>query len=214
MTAEHDTWDWLLNDNHPSFCLTFVERSAIDTVLRCYGADLAEAQLLTEGEAVPPDGHDGSVLRLGSLGHWTFCFETFGTRGIEDDVLRALSRHGETLCVLYGSPNYFHHWRDGRQADAFEPGNPTTTPPSADVSPFREDVERRLAAGPDGLRLVAVLDSISVHTRHRLTSQAIEGPLLTAFPPARLPAARPEPPTPVSHRGLGRFLGTIAPDET
>ncbi|MCX4787822.1 MULTISPECIES: DUF6461 domain-containing protein [unclassified Streptomyces] len=67
---------------------------------------------------------EGSVLRAGALGDWSFCFEDCGVMGMMPGPLSALSYGTETFSVLLGGDgmNGFAHWRDGQRTERFEPG--------------------------------------------------------------------------------------------
>ncbi|MFJ5842290.1 DUF6461 domain-containing protein [Streptomyces shenzhenensis] len=120
-----------------------------EEVLARYGADAHTARPLTRQQAAQlADGglSEGSVLRAGQLGDWSFCFEDYGVMVRMPGPLSALSCGTETLSVLRGGDGMsgFAYWQDGRCAERFEPGAAHTRPHP--LHPRWDAVQARLDA--------------------------------------------------------------------
>ncbi|MGD9486046.1 DUF6461 domain-containing protein [Streptomyces sp. TRM70308] len=192
------------------WCVTFTHGITPEDVLARYGADTSAAQFFTRQHAdqlhhgsLP----EGSVLRAGALGDWSFCFEDNGVMGAMPGPLAALSQGTETLSVLQGGDgmNTFAQWRDGQCTEQFEPGFAHTRP--APPHPWWDTVHERLdASKEEHPGLAPVLEAVADHISAVLDLHILNGPLLTllledsnrAFGPRRAGAA-PQPP--------GRILG-------
>ncbi|MEZ3182639.1 helix-turn-helix domain-containing protein [Streptomyces pimonensis] len=184
--------------------MTFTRGVTPEEVLARYGADARTARLLTRQQAAQlagMDRPDGSVLRAGQLGDWSFCFEDYGVMGCMPGPLSALSRGTETFSVLRGGDgmNGFKCWRDGQCAEWFEPGAASTKP--RPPHPWWDAVQERLdATGEEYPGLVPVLEATAHHTGVVLDTDTLDGPLLTLRledsdltpdPPTRLQVPRP-----------------------
>ncbi|RSO43158.1 hypothetical protein DMH15_10695 [Streptomyces sp. WAC 06725] len=211
-----DPWGWAQDPNAVMWCLTFTHGITPHDVLSRYGADHRAAQLLNRQQAAalnedsPPDG---SVLRSGSLGEWSFCFEDYGVVGAMPGPLSALSRGTETFSVLLGGDgmNGFAHWRDSECTEQFEPGFSHTKPNPP--HPWWDIVQGRLdASGEEYPGLVPVLEAITHHTGAVLDTRILHGPLLTLWldDTSRTPDPTPRPhPHRAAIQQLGRPLGSF-----
>ncbi|WP_405686427.1 DUF6461 domain-containing protein [Streptomyces sp. NBC_00057] len=120
-------WAWARDPHAVMWCVTFARGITPEDVLARYGADARTAQFLTRQQAAhlyDSSLPEGSVLRAGALGDWSFCFEDCGVMGMMPGPLSALSYGTETFSVLLGGDgmNGFAHWRDGQCTERFEPG--------------------------------------------------------------------------------------------
>ncbi|MFE7410480.1 DUF6461 domain-containing protein [Streptomyces laurentii] len=209
---------WLrTRTNDVMWCVTFTYGIGPEDVLARYGADPRDARLLAERDAGPLYGShhpDGSVLRAGALGGWSFCFEDCGIMGVLPGPLTALSWRTETLALHRSAKGMsrFAHWRDGFPSEGFEPGFPGTRgePPH----PWWDAVQaRRDATGEEFPGLVPVLEAIADHTGAVLDADTLAGPLLTLrladtlCTPDPVPYPLPRPRS--SRRPLGRYLGPV-----
>lgn len=206
------TWAWAIDPREVMWCLTLTRHITPDEVLDRYGASSRTAQLLTRRQATQLDATErveGSVLRVGALEGWSFCFEDNGVMGRMPGPLSALSQDTETLSILRGADgmNGFAHWRDGQCAKRFEPG--FTAPPSP--HPWWDAVQQRLDPSEGSIPvLIAVLEAVSHHTGAVLSADTLTGPLLTVFleEHRRTPDPAPGPDT---VRAPGRLLGPALP---
>ncbi|MGW0137528.1 DUF6461 domain-containing protein [Streptomyces calvus] len=217
-------WAWAEDPRAVTWCVTITRGITPEEVVARYGADARTAQLLTRQQAARLAGGDlpeGSVLRAGQMGDWSFCFEDYGVMGCMSGPLSALSLDTETFSVLRGGDgmNGFAYWRDGQCAERFEPGAADTKP--RPPRPWWDAVQERLdASGEEYPGLVPVLEATTRHTRAVLDTDTLDGPLLTLrledsdrIPDPRAPRqaprlpkgvrgvpARPGPPSPPAMR--------------
>ncbi|MEU9576407.1 DUF6461 domain-containing protein [Streptomyces chilikensis] len=212
-------WAWAGNQHAVMWCVTFTHGITPEEVLARYGADTRAARLLTGQQA----GHlndsnlpQGSVLRAGSLGVWSFCFEDHGVMGAMSGPLSALSQGTETFSVLRGGDgmNGFAHWRDGRCTEQFEPGFTYTRPDPP--HPWWDAVQERLdASNEEYPGLAPVLEAVAHHTGAVLDTGTLRGPLLTLRleDSSRTPDPQPRP-RPRTSQPPGRLLGRLLPPGT
>ncbi|MFV2104759.1 DUF6461 domain-containing protein [Micromonospora sp. LOL_024] len=118
-------WAWAEDPRLVMWCVTFTRAITAPDALARYGADPQVARLLDRDQAnslYAATTQEGSVLRAGSLGMWSFCFEEHGITGAMSGTCTALSEGTETLSLLHGADgmNSFAHWRDGRRVERFE----------------------------------------------------------------------------------------------
>lgn len=220
MTKSSPGWDWMLHGRYEGFCLTFTHGLPPAAVLRRYGADLAGSRTIAFPqvyELLQP-GPDTSVLRVGALGEWTFCFETLGVQGIMPAVLAALSQNTQAVAVNLGA-NALHileHWMDGQPHERFEPGQATSLQ-AADVHPFWDAAERHRANHPGLPAVLGALEAVGDRIGGYLTADILEGPLLTTVQPWTLPPLpSPAAPLPFVHvmetrPRLGPRIGSFRP---
>lgn len=149
-------------------------------------------------------GTGESVLRVGSLGDWSFCYEEWGILGGMPGPLSGLSQRTETFSVATdgASMDIFEHWRDGRCTEVFEPDNPDTRlpPPHSWQDVLRE---RREATGDSEPALVAAVRVIGDHMGAVLDDATLDGPLPTVLLGDGGPLRKP-------HSG-GRGRGVLVP---
>jgi hypothetical protein len=204
-------WTWASDPRAGMWCVTFTRGVTPQDVLARYGADARTAELLTREQAAPlHDGSlpGGSVLRVGSLGDWSFCFEGYGVMGVMPGPLSALSQATETISVLRGGDgmNRFAHWRGGQCNEQFEPGFTHTEPDPP--HPWWDAVQERLdASGEQYPGLVPILEAVEHYTGAVLDTDTLEGPLLTL----RLDdnSRTPDPPPQLLHPGALRPPGPM-----
>ncbi|MFF8919004.1 hypothetical protein ACF08M_38345, partial [Streptomyces sp. NPDC015032] len=95
MTAENAApWEWVTDPQSPLWCVTFTSNATVTEVLRRYGTFSQRPRLQARVEVA--DLYEqafvqGSVLRAGSLGTWSFCYEDAGAAGSLPGPLEALS---------------------------------------------------------------------------------------------------------------------------
>ncbi|MFE2889345.1 DUF6461 domain-containing protein [Streptomyces sp. NPDC059272] len=219
MTESSPSWDWIRSGGYVSMCLTFTRGVTPEDLLRRYGADPLDANSITFAQAyelIQP-GPDSSILRVGSLGEWTFCCESLGVQGVMPAVLAALSRDTETVAFNHGADarHTLDHWVDGQPREHFEPGTKASLQ-AAGVHPFWDAAERHHADNPEGPAELNALEAVSDRIGGYLTTDIVHGPLLTTFLPWILPPL-PSPAAPLpfvdapQQRPLGRLLGTSLP---
>ncbi|MBL3670829.1 hypothetical protein JL475_33705 [Streptomyces sp. M2CJ-2] len=151
-------------------------------------------------------GAPKSVLRVGSLGDWSFCYEEWGVLGGMSGPLSRLSRGTETFTVASNvSMDTFGHWRDGRCTEAFEPDDPGTRQPPP--HPWRDALqERREAGGGSEPGLVAAVRVIGDRMGAVLDDATLDGPLPTVL------LGDDRPPRPSRPGGRGRGAGVLLTD--
>ncbi|MFF5256863.1 DUF6461 domain-containing protein [Streptomyces leeuwenhoekii] len=208
-------WAWANDPHAVMWCVTFTRGITPEDVLDRYGADARTAQLLTRQQAahlINSSLLEGSVLRAGALGDWSFCFEDYGVMGMMPGPLSVLSHGTETFSVMLGGDgmNSFAHWRDGQCTERFEPGFTHTKPnpphPWWDAVQERLDVSRKECPG-----LVPVLGAVAHRTGAVLDADTLNGPLLTLWleDSSRVPDPPPLP-RPGAPKPPGRMLGRPA----
>lgn len=215
-------WAWAGDPRAVMWCVTITRAITPEEVLARYGADAHTARFLTRQQATHlADGDlpEGSVLRAGQMGDWSFCFEDYGVMGCMPGPLSALSRGTETFSVLRGGDgmNGFTYWREGHCEERFEPGAAGTKP--RPPHPWWDAVQERLdASGEEYPGLVPVLEATAHHTGAVLDTDTLDGPLLTLRlvdsdrtpdPQTRLQAPRP----PEGVRGVPARPGPPRPAE-
>ncbi|MEV5935054.1 DUF6461 domain-containing protein [Streptomyces sp. NPDC052079] len=207
-------WAWAEDPRAVMWCVTFTRGITPEDVLARYGADARAAQFLTRQQAGRLNDSslaEGSVLRVGALGAWSFCFEDYGVMGAMPGPLSALSQGRETFSVLRGGDgtNGFAHWRDGQCTERFEPGFTHTKPKPP--HPWWDAVQERLdATGEEYPGLVPLLEAVVHHTGAVLDTGTLSGPLLTLRLEDSSRTPDPPPPHPRSSRPPGRILGRPA----
>ncbi|MFD8913444.1 DUF6461 domain-containing protein [Streptomyces sp. NPDC059575] len=141
-------WEWATDPRFPLWCVTFTRHLAPDKVLRRYGADARTARMLARGEASGLYDlalRGGTVLRAGTAGGWSFCYEDVGGAGSRPGVLGALSRGTETLSLLHGGDGTNHLAQCPRRTeDRLRPG---LTDPSVDRMPGQDCVMSHWPSG-------------------------------------------------------------------
>ncbi|MFD1367227.1 DUF6461 domain-containing protein [Actinoplanes sichuanensis] len=184
-------------------------------MLAAYGADPANARVLTQAQAPPPEW-GRPLLRAGVLDNalgapgpvppWAFCLERGGTEGARAEVLAALSADGGAALALVAGQGMgsFHDYRDGTRAEMFEPGM-SYSPRGERPHRFYERAEaiaqrERLPANR------ACLLAIEEHIGAVLRADLLSGPLATLVLDSPLP---PAPPPARTGRPPGRLIGRL-----
>ncbi|GHA73935.1 hypothetical protein GCM10010345_90790 [Streptomyces canarius] len=220
MSKASPNWNWMLQGRYEGFCLTFTHDVTPAAVLQRYGADPSAAHTIAFPRAyeILQPGPDTSVLRVGTIQEWTFCFETLGVQGIMPAVLAALSQNTQTLAVSSGA-NALHaleHWADGQPRERFEPGQAASLQ-AADDHPFWDAAERHRADHHDLPALLGALEAVGDRIGGHLTADILDGPLISTVLPWVLPTPPPSHTAslPFVHatatRGLGPRIGSLRP---
>lgn len=218
MQSTPDSWEWIIKAQYPSYCLTFTKGITARAVHERYGADYQNTRSLSQrdAQAVPGNDKDNSMLRVGKMGEWAFCFETGGVQGITPHVLSSLSQGTEALCLAYGADGtlFFRHWRNGHRVESFEPGIPYSVR-SSDSHTLWGLVQHHIDAHPERVPGQAALSAVSDYIGgHVISSAMVEGPLLTSFIPPRPPERHPPGSlAPESRAQLGHLLGSYSPSD-
>ncbi|MFF6931403.1 DUF6461 domain-containing protein [Streptomyces californicus] len=176
MKREEMSGSWSLSDSI-QFCLTISLNKSPEEVMRAYGADAGRAQLLT-AERLPEIPLQGTLLRVGSLGRWSFGIDYDYHIGSKGAVMRDLSAGGESL-ILYQTAKAlkcFDYVVDGKIVEHFEPGEPRTARGQS-VHQFSQQVEELVSAGFGAID--ASLRAAVRRTGHELTADHLRGPLLS-----------------------------------
>lgn len=191
MSTDSGIWGWTNDIGRHGFTVTFSLGLFPEDVLRLYGAEPAQAQMLTRdqawGQFSPESG--GSQLRAGMLGRWAFCFEESGIEGVKTRTLGRLSAETETIGFFTaGGKSSFIYLKDGQGVEAFEPGYPETLRGSEPRTfwPATQKIMERMAqtATIQTALMVpvhAVLQAVTKHVRGALDRSMLEGPLLTGY---------------------------------
>lgn len=209
--------NWATDPRHALWCVTFTRNVTPADVLRRYGADPGSAQLRAHAdtrEFYERIMGAGTVLRAGTLGAWSFCYEDAGAAGSRPGLLSRLSQGTETLSLLKGGDgmNLLAVWRDGQREEVFEPGAFGRRPQKDHK--LWDLVQHSITGQP---RIVAALQAIACYTGVLLDDAKIAGPLLTVClaDANRIPDPTPQPARPSlpkdSNRSLGRSLGSFRP---
>ncbi|XUL86382.1 DUF6461 domain-containing protein [Streptomyces galilaeus] len=217
----------LFRAGYPGFCLTFSRNLTPEAVLERYGANPSMAENTGPADAnllIPREG-DGTLLRVGELGAWSFCFESPGVEGAMPWTLAELSRETETLAYNRGAKgmDIVERWADGQPLEQFEPAVFNTL--RAVGAPLLWEYTQRHPEGRGGedvsprrvraVALQAIHDRVGSHVTNELLIQ----PLLSVWLPLRTHQVRPAevayPPrvSPASTSGLGSYLGSLPPLE-
>ncbi|MGW0825545.1 DUF6461 domain-containing protein [Streptomyces sp. NPDC002845] len=179
-------WAWV--DHADSWCVTFTRGITPEEILVRYGAAPGHARLLDREQArdIADESRarkaEGTVLRAGSLGDWSFCFEEWGVDGTLTEVLSALSRGTETFSVLLGGDgmNVFAHWQDGKCGELFEPGEPDAEP--SPPHPWWDAVQARWeTSGADYPGLAPVIAAVAAYMGAALQDSMLDGSLLSVL---------------------------------
>ncbi|WP_204038206.1 DUF6461 domain-containing protein [Micromonospora qiuiae] len=206
-------WEWAEDQRLIMWCVTFTRAITAPDVLARYGADPQAARLLERDEAHPlydATAQEGSVLRAGSFGEWSFCWEEHGIAGAMFGTCAALSEGTETLSLLRCAKgrNSFAHWRDGQCVEHFEPGMTFTKPQSP--HPWWDAIEDHLAAQPpQRSSLISALEVVAAHIGAALDSRIVNGPLLTAALLTSRESPSPNWPRTTNRRPPGRRLASF-----
>ncbi|WP_125506530.1 MULTISPECIES: DUF6461 domain-containing protein [unclassified Streptomyces] len=221
-------WMWA-NEELVSFNLVR-DRSPVD-LLRLYDADPTAARTMTRRASDAAFGWpEGTVLRAGRAGTWSFCIENWWLAvGFDPGLLEELSVGTDTVHYFRNPKGGFFvkHLRDGRCVESFELGLRPNPFYEAPLGLHRAAEQRAVRTDQDpytaGQRH-AFWEVLSELVGVRLDSALVNGPLLTVLRPSgplRYGAGssptrkkRPAPPPPVrdpSRRGLGKSLGPLIP---
>ncbi|MBE9499809.1 hypothetical protein IHE61_21540 [Streptomyces sp. GKU 257-1] len=170
------------------FCITFSRNRTQEEVLEVYGASKGAWQALTVFEADEAVGlpvlnpfDNPALVRVGTLGNWTFGIEFDNPIGHLDGILAPLSKKTETIlffCNVRGLTD-FRYIVDGRVNEFFEPGARSGNGGSSEYDFFGKFLELATTSS----ETEAVLTLIANHIGHRLTRETPTGPLLTAVVP-------------------------------
>ncbi|MFE7075260.1 hypothetical protein ACFU96_34720 [Streptomyces sp. NPDC057620] len=121
MTAERA----VLGMGLPSFCLVYVRDVPAKKLIRRLGIDsnAPEPRTWSDSDSLVQCGRPGSLLRFGTAGRWSFCFETWGTATASDGGLLMMSAGTEALSYLSSGNgmDIVQRWDDAQPAELFEP---------------------------------------------------------------------------------------------
>ncbi|MEU3400798.1 DUF6461 domain-containing protein [Streptomyces filamentosus] len=221
MTEEYE-WEWVTDPRFPIWCVTFSKGLTSGEVMRRYGTDPIAALTLARDEAgglydLALTG--GTVLRVGTLGGWAFGYEDVGHAGAHPGPLGALSRDTETLCLLRGGgdgTNRLEYWREGERREAFEAGVTGSEPQGERC--FWDLVQSAGRGASARVGLLIALQAITDYTGVSLSTNTVQGPLLTAYlsDADRTPDPTPQRPELADRgtSGLRRPLGAVRPPST
>ncbi|MEU4163411.1 DUF6461 domain-containing protein [Actinoplanes sp. NPDC026670] len=215
--AVRDPGPWQLA-GEVGFTVTFGRGLDPGAMLAAYGADPANARVLTQAQArdALPTEWGRPLLRAGALSGsgcapgpvlpWAFCLEQGGAEGGRAEVLAALSAGGGAALALVAGPGMgsFHDYRDGIRAEMFEPGM-SYSPRGERPHRFYERAEA--IARSEGLPVDrACLRAIEEHIGAVLRADLLSGPLATLVLDSPLP---PAPPPARTGRPPGRLIGRL-----
>ncbi|ATO82831.1 hypothetical protein ACWT_3416 [Actinoplanes sp. SE50] len=180
-----DRWIWSNRYSSLGLSLTFVEGGDEGGVLRAFGADPGEAEVLSLDECGEEFGYELPVIRVGEVGGWRFAFELFGRSGSQEDVVVALSRGSRVVQVLRtgSAVSVFRYAVGGQMVCSLDPLMPQSRSGS---DPDRLlDAMRTVGLDPDRPddeldALTAMLRLVSEVFGIVLEAGIVEGPLLSA----------------------------------
>lgn len=183
-----------------SWCVTFTRGITPDDVLARYGALPADARIMPKPEAVELGaaayraGTPKSVLRVGSLSDWSFCYEEWGVLGGMPGPLARLSSGTETLTVDSNGVGLdtFGHWRDGRCTEVYEPEDPGT--PLSSPHPLWDAFQERRHTAEEGeSALMSAVRVIGDRMGAVLDDVTLDAPLPTVLLGDDVPPRRSSP---------------------
>ncbi|MEW2121479.1 DUF6461 domain-containing protein [Streptomyces sp. NPDC005474] len=199
------------------FCLTLSAGRSPEEVLEIYGADRSRARWLSSADCFTEfePTATNTVLRVGTLGDWSFCIEFENPIGFLNAVVRGLSVNSEMITISRtgNSLTIFRYIVNGRLVESFEPGNLSSSWGQSEHEFSREVHERSATANT----VMASLHVIAEHVGHELTTEILHGPLLSVVidNPERTVLAHPDPrlqmtAAPETRSTLGRYLGPLS----
>ncbi|WP_305788707.1 DUF6461 domain-containing protein [Symbioplanes lichenis] len=205
-------WAWVTESWYPGFCLTFVRDRDPATVAERLGGGAPVVMTVEQTGDVYPPHQRGSLLRLGTVPGWTYCYEDRAPVAFLPTLLHRLSAGTEVIQVVKGGDgmNIARRLSDGRLLEQFEPGR-TATAAGPDLLLPR--VERLLSDQPGTSPLLATLTAVSELIGAAVDRETLDGPLLTAFSTFTEPAAAATPRPSAARHQLGRRLGTVTPPQ-
>ncbi|MCX2926113.1 DUF6461 domain-containing protein [Streptomyces sp. NEAU-W12] len=168
-------WRW---ENAEQFCLSISLDRTPEEIIDIYGADVEKARQLPLNTA-PSAPARGVALRAGSLGRWAFCIEFDNPIGCTERIMRDLSEHTESITLLRTAKalKTFHYAANGKVHEWFEPGYPPSVRGRSRYN-FARKVHALTSAGADTIS--ACSQVISLHIGQEITTETLEGPLLSA----------------------------------
>ena len=186
---EGSGWDWIDEDYPIAFTLMFVRAVTPERVIEAFGADPADAELLTAEATGLTLGYPW--VRAGRADEWAFAFDNSSVGFSEvGRIARELSA-GTDLALLDSGPNmaYFYYLIDGTEVTSFEPllahdrggSDPDRFVPQMRQAGLRVDRSRDRAR-PQRSPRVGVLEMLTLALGIRLPREVAMGPLLTVEP--------------------------------
>ncbi|WP_353961686.1 DUF6461 domain-containing protein [[Kitasatospora] papulosa] len=207
----------------PSFCLTYTRDVSSDELMQRLGASSADAAPLTlaEADSLVDYESEGTLLRVGMLGNWAFCFETWGILGAGGYGLSRMSAGTETLSYLSGGNgvDLVQNWVNSEPVEIFEP-MAIGSLRARDEHPLWDDAQRyRSELGDPNLTPIAGISALkAIHDRvgvaitlELIRHQPLPSIWLPESPAMRLevPHLLPQVVRQGPSRGPGRYLGTL-----
>ncbi|MEV4756977.1 DUF6461 domain-containing protein [Micromonospora sp. NPDC049559] len=173
-----DPWAWAVDGRRVSFCLTFISGRDPAQVITTLGGDPDRLTLYTELEAYQ-QGRPNTIIRCGTVGTWTFCYEDSAGATATPATAARLSEGTELLQVIKGGDgtNVIVHARNGRRVEWTEPLR-SFQPSGKGPHPLHSAVQAQMRREPEVLGLVAALHLIADYVGGHITEADLEGPLL------------------------------------
>lgn len=172
-----DPWAWAVDGRRVSFCLTFISGRDPAQVIATLGGDPDRLTLYTEAEAYQ-QGRPDVIVRCGTVGTWTFCYEDSAGATATEGMVARLSQGTELLQAIKGGDgtNVIVHARNGRRVEWTEP-SPSFQPPGKGPRPLHSAVQAQIRREPEVHGLVAALHLIAERVGGHITEADLEGPL-------------------------------------
>jgi hypothetical protein len=181
--VDFERWAWAGQERYPGFCLTLVRERTPRAVAETLGADTLSVMTPAEAEHRFPISSPGALLRLGTSGDWTFCFEDRAPIANREPAIARLAA-GTRLLQVTKSGDGMTVMRDvvdGRKVEMFE-----ATGAADGAGPT---LQLRVASVPATRpRIVAALATAGDETGIVLDRATLDGPLATALSTLREPA--------------------------
>lgn len=179
-----EKWAWAGQERYPGFCLTFVRDREPATVAAALGAGSLSVITLAEAGQAHPISSPGALLRLGTAGTWTFCFEDRAPIANRAPAIARLSQGTRLLQVTKSGDGMVivRDVVDGRKVELFEPGGAVYVD-----GPLRARTAALAAANPP---IVAALAAVGDTVGTDLDRAILESPLPTALSTLNEPAVR------------------------
>ena len=180
---DFERWAWAGQDRFPGFCLTLVHERTPQAVAEALGADTLSVMTLAEAEHQFPISNPGTLLRLGTSGNWTFCFEDRAPIANREPAIARLSAGTRLLQVTKSGDGMviMRDVVDGQKMETFEPAAAV----ASGGATLRARVDSVPATYP---RIVAALATAGDETGIELDRAVLDGPLATALSTLREPA--------------------------
>lgn len=189
MTTAASAWQWFPAEFDPLVCATFARGVTPDQVIEAFGANPADARLLTAEDA----REEGASVRVGRAGEWAFALDDGCADPWERErISTALSAATEVVTYeINPELSHFRYYANGDEVTSFEPllaHDRAGTEPDRFLPLMRQaGLRADDADDDDGDPDIALLVMLTLAFGIRLSLEETAGPLLTVRPPLNGP---------------------------